>query len=1558
MKKFITYCVTAVLLLSLAPSKTFAQTFTIEGGTGGSHLYNPLYTWYLSPRSQRMATHIPASQILAGGMTSGAIISSLELERLAGDVQAFPAGAANVKMYLENRDASNLDLGAGTITWATVIPTATLVFDGDPSGPLGNSPGWKAFSFGTGTGAASTFTYTGGALVLYSEYYHTNSTGAAPAIPMRFATIAEGTPAPNGWTTNSTKYSNNSTTTPPATMASSTGNHPHLRFTYAGATACTAPPTPGTATANPATTVCQLSSVTLGISGNTTGSGQTYKWQSASAVGGPYTDITTESISPITTVNPAVTTFYRAVVTCSGQSENTSPVEVVVNPGLPAGTYTINSAVLTGGTNFQTFGAAVAAMACGIQGPVVFNVNATSGPYNEQVVIPQIINSSATNTVIFNGNGRTIQGTPVSATRAIVKLDGADYVTLDSLQLVSLDATYGWGVHITNVAENNQIINCTIDLSATTSTTQSNSAGIVASGSATSVTSTGNTGHNNTITGNTIIGAYQSVIMHGNTANPSQNNIISNNILRDFYATGIELTYHNGTTVSSNDISRATRLAVSTFTGIELGTGCNSLLINANRIHDTHTAATTQSGTAYGIYSNGNDADGGTENTISNNLLYNFNSLTGTQYGLYNSSSNGVWYYYNTVILDNAASTAGTTRAFYQLTLATGIELKNNLLYVTRGGTGVKHVLYFGTATSVFVSDNNLLYINSPAGTNSVAFFDAITYPTLAAWQGLGSYDMASTDSAPSFSSPAAGDFTPVTAAIDNLGVAVGINTDILNNPRSATTPDIGAYEFTVSGCSAPPTAGTASVTPTGALCSGTSVDFLLTGNSIGTGQTYQWQSSPTSGSGFTNISAALIDPAFTYNVVSSQYYRVAVTCSGNTQYSNEIFIAVPALFPAGTYTINSAVATGGTNFQTFGEAVSAIQCGVTGAITFNVDAASGPYNEQVIIPQILGADAANRIVFNGNGRTISFLSTNTNQRAGIKLNGADFVTIDNFVITATGTTATEYGYGIQVLGDADNNHITNNVVNINKTSSSTNYSGIAIGGTAVLATGTGSNTDNTIISGNTVTGGNYGISLQGTSGNLALGNQITNNIILDQDEEGIYVGLTNGTLVEGNNISRPSRLTPDAFTGVFFTGQSLNARVSKNRIHDPFAGDLADVSTAYGIYFTSCDATPGNENIVSNNVIYNFNGGAIQYGIYNSGSDSVWFYHNTINLDDAAYTGTSITRGFYQLTTARGIQFRNNIVRIARGGAGIKHLLYHGATTTASTIISENNDLFKVNGPTNYVGYLALPTPATSYASLGEWRTASGQDLLSDSLNPFFADAAAGNLAPREILLDNKGVNVGITTDILNAARSATTPDVGAYEFVGSVTLPVKLVSIFASKLKADVLVNWKTASEANSASYEIERSLDGVQFMYAGNTAAINAANGAAYNFTDKNAVYLATGAVMYYRLKMIDKDGRFEYSPIATVRLGNDLGVSVESYPNPFKEAVSLKITATSLQIATLHITDLAGKVIDRERITLQPGVNVLSVNNSGKWASGTYIAVVELNGTRYSLQLVKQ
>src|SRR6185436_10481745 len=81
----------------------------------------------------------------------------------------------------------------------------------------------------------------------------------------------------------------------------------------------------------------------------------------------------------------------------------------------------------------------------------------------------------------------------------------------------------------------------------------------------------------------------------------------------------------------------------------------------------------------------------------------------------------------------------------------------------------------------------------------------------------------------------------------------------------------------------------------------------------------------------------------------------------------------------SGAYTINSAILTGGTNFQTFSAFATALNgtAGVNGPVVVDVVTGSGPYNEQVTFNQIVGMTSSNRVTINGNGCTLVFNSTN-----------------------------------------------------------------------------------------------------------------------------------------------------------------------------------------------------------------------------------------------------------------------------------------------------------------------------------------------------------------------------------------------------------------------------------------------------------------------------------------------------------------------------------------------------------------------------------------------------
>ncbi|KJS05297.1 MAG: hypothetical protein VR77_09050, partial [Flavobacteriales bacterium BRH_c54] len=465
-----------------------------------------------------------------------------------------------------------------------------------------------------------------------------------------------------------------------------------------------------------------------------------------------------------------------------------------------SGAYTIGTA-----GNYLTFTDAINDMiTCGISGPVVFNVLTGSGPFNEQITIPPIVGASGVNTITFNGNGEIITSTTTTGSRSIILLDGADHVIFDSLTVQTQSTTNNFAIQLINNADSNTINNCIVDLTSALTSTSTTNAGIVVSGSLTSATTAGASGAYNTITNNHIIGGYYGLTINGaSSTSESMNNIIENNRIEDFYTYATYLRSISNSSISFNDISRPNRTSVSTFYGLYFVTSGEINTIEGNRLHDPFRGLGGVSTSAsYPIYYSSVDATTGNENRVINNLIYNINS-NGTIYALYNSGSDGVYYYHNTVSLDDQNSSGGTTRGFYQTTTASNIEFKNNIITVTRGGTGTKHCIYFGSTTSTITSNNNVFYINAPAGTNNLGYSGS-DQASLLDWQTATTGDANSVDAQPLYVNPTANNFAPSSPLVDGIAdPSVNVLTDIFGVTR-AVTPDPGAIEFIPPSCPQP----------------------------------------------------------------------------------------------------------------------------------------------------------------------------------------------------------------------------------------------------------------------------------------------------------------------------------------------------------------------------------------------------------------------------------------------------------------------------------------------------------------------------------------------------------------------------------------------------------------------------------------------------------------------------------------------------------------------------------------------------------------------------------
>jgi hypothetical protein len=119
---------------------------------------------------------------------------------------------------------------------------------------------------------------------------------------------------------------------------------------------------------------------------------------------------------------------------------------------------------------------------------------------------------------------------------------------------------------------------------------------------------------------------------------------------------------------------------------------------------------------------------------------------------------------------------------------------------------------------------------------------------------------------------------------------------------------------------------------------------------------------------------------------------------------------------------------------------------------------------------------------------------------------------------------------------------------------------------------------------------------------------------------------------------------------------------------------------------------------------------------------------------------------------------------------------------------------------------------------------------------------------------------------------------------------LPLKLIAFVGMLNKQDAILIWKTENESNLAGFEIERLIDGKnEWKLVNSRVGANNTNGAnAYQMTDAN---LAFGKYQY-RLKMIDRDGKYTYSKIVTLVVNGTGYALLGNYPNPANTFTSIR------------------------------------------------------------------
>lgn len=446
-----------------------------------------------------------------------------------------------------------------------------------------------------------------------------------------------------------------------------------------------------------------------------------------------------------------------------------------------------------------------------------------------------------------------------------------------------------------------------------------------------------------------------------------------------------------------------------------------------------------------------------------------------------------------------------------------------------------------------------------------------------------------------------------------------------------------------------------------------------------------------------------------------------------------------------------------------------------------------------------------------------------------------------------------------------------------------------------------------------------------------------------------VYAGTQQ--LIEQNtifNLLNSAQVSTNVF-GINVTNSSGAGTIAANRIYGLNNTSNTATSQVVGIHLDLGSAW----NVVNNMVaLGNVNdSSAIFTGIQDktAGTNHNIMY-NTVLVSGNAFSTAATVSNAYRRTTTASTNIRNNIFSNERTGGTANYAIAN--TASASGWRANYNNLYSASSA--QLGLWA--TTATDFTT---WKTTSLHDTSSINAVPTFVSnidlhltaPTIGNTAFAALPI------AGLTTDFDGQLRDMNTPYMGADEIPGS-PLPVQLVDFTARKKQKDVLLNWSTATEVNASHFEVERSDDGRTFGKVGEVNATgNSTTLNRYQYQD--IAILEKNSTLYYRLKIVDANGRYEYSKTLRVLEEDDAnGFDLSVFPNPFSNTLSLAVEAEASGDLQADVFDLTGKAILSIHKPLSEGHNIITIDELSTLQSGLYFISISNGNSKHTIKISKQ
>jgi len=340
------------------------------------------------------------------------------------------------------------------------------------------------------------------------------------------------------------------------------------------------------------------------------------------------------------------------------------------------------------------------------------------------------------------------------------------------------------------------------------------------------------------------------------------------------------------------------------------------------------------------------------------------------------------------------------------------------------------------------------------------------------------------------------------------------------------------------------------------------------------------------------------------------------------------------------------------------------------------------------------------------------------------------------------------------------------------------------------------------------------------------------------------------------------------------------------------------------------------------------------------------------------AYDQTWVKRGFIYKTGPAETQFRITIKNNAAGGGGNDWVLddIKLATCYPNLIMNPSDTATSCTGLpvalsdtvksyfNNYVNWCwEKSNDGITWAGTGVCGTKV--PVLVNGLWVYVVDTSFNSVAADS----GKYYRLKVATTFSNLSNPSCAVNNSQKIFlkvfnVKCTILNAGIINFYGNIIDDKAILKWTSQNEQNMKEYEVEKSLDGINFLRTGLITAANDINGANYIFNDQENIT----SFAYYRLKLISQSNdRNEYSKI--IILYNKNALLKVSVINPFKSDLKINIFLPEDGNVEVIVFNTFGKTITKEILHLNKGNSLSILDNVEHLPAGVYFLRTRFNNT---------